>query len=432
MREKIIEMLTKTSGVNDWRLLHLKSREHQLYLICGTTENLREVSTEKYILTIYNDHQSQRGMSDLTILPDDSETAIDKKIKEAVFKARLVNNPPFTLPMKQKYHKIPLVDSEILHHPQRAIEKLKKKLLKVIENKKVKLASAEFFLKYTEAEIENSQDIKGKSSGTNLFFDFVLLSKEENKESENHSEGEYRGIKDFPIEKLVARKIQYTLDSLKVVTPKSGKFTVVIAEEALLELFEPLIFHTSGFALFKKMSRFKKGESIYKDGKIYGEPLSFVSNGLLPYGTKSTPYNADGLAQQRIEIIKDGILQEIMATKQYADYLGIEPTGVFANLEIANGVNSVDELCRYQSKPLYLVVAFSSLEADRFTGNFAGEIRLGYEITKRERKPVKGGSVSGNLFEALSNAYFSKEKIFLGDYLGPQAIRFEKLTISGS
>ena len=66
------------------------------------------------------------------------------------------------------------------------------------------------------------------------------------------------------------------------------------------------------------------------------------------------------------------------------------------------------------------------------TGDFVGEIRLGYEIEGNKKRPIKGGSISGNIFTALTNAYFSKETVFLGNYLGPKAIRFEELTISGS
>lgn len=65
------------------------------------------------------------------------------------------------------------------------------------------------------------------------------------------------------------------------------------------------------------------------------------------------------------------------------------------------------------------------------TGNFVGEIRLGYEITPAGRRPIKGGSVSGNLFTALAGARFSQETSLQGAYLGPVGIRFPALTIAG-
>jgi hypothetical protein len=40
--------------------------------------------------------------------------------------------------------------------------------------------------------------------------------------------------------------------------------------------------------------------------------------------------------------------------------------------------------------------------------------------------------VSGNVFAALGTARYSKETVFLGDYLGPAAVRFEGLTVAGA
>ena len=48
------------------------------------------------------------------------------------------------------------------------------------------------------------------------------------------------------------------------------------------------------------------------------------------------------------------------------------------------------------------------------------------------RKPVKGGTVSGNVFSALGTARYAKETVFRADYFGPAAVRFEGLTIAGA
>jgi len=45
---------------------------------------------------------------------------------------------------------------------------------------------------------------------------------------------------------------------------------------------------------------------------------------------------------------------------------------------------------------------------------------------------LKGGSVTGNLFEALAAARFSAEKGEDAGYAGPRAIRFEGLQVTGT
>ncbi len=68
---------------------------------------------------------------------------------------------------------------------------------------------------------------------------------------------------------------------------------------------------------------------------------------------------------------------------------------------------------------------------DPITGNFVGEVRLGYERRGDELRPIKGGSLSGNIFTDLAAARLSQEVVMLGDYLGPQAVRFAGPTVSG-
>ncbi len=60
------------------------------------------------------------------------------------------------------------------------------------------------------------------------------------------------------------------------------------------------------------------------------------------------------------------------------------------------------------------------------------EIRVGYEVGPAGTVPIKGGSVTGNLFEALAAARFSSETGEDSGYAGPRAIRFEGLQVTGA
>ncbi len=83
------------------------------------------------------------------------------------------------------------------------------------------------------------------------------------------------------------------------------------------------------------------------------------------------------------------------------------------------------------SRPIYEIVAFSFMNPDAASGNFVAEIKLGYRHDERGSAPIKGGSISGNLFAAFSDAHFSSELFSDGTYDGPAAIRFGELTIGG-
>ena len=82
--------------------------------------------------------------------------------------------------------------------------------------------------------------------------------------------------------------------------------------------------------------------------------------------------------------------------------------------------------------PVLEVRDFSATSVDQLSGNFGMEIRVGYEIGTGGPVPVTGGSVTGNLFEALANARFSSETVQFARLAGPAAIRFESLQVAGA
>jgi predicted Zn-dependent protease len=152
---------------------------------------------------------------------------------------------------------------------------------------------------------------------------------------------------------------------------------------------------------------------------------------VLPFGTHSSRFDSDGLPGQRQSIINHGILERFWARHRYAQYLQVPATGDFANMEIAAGSHPFVDLMQSDA-PLYHIVAFSAMSPDPITGDFVGEIRLGYELQGGQTRPIKGGSIGGNLFATLSAAQLSQETVFLGDYLGPRGMRFPSITVAGA
>jgi len=49
-----------------------------------------------------------------------------------------------------------------------------------------------------------------------------------------------------------------------------------------------------------------------------------------------------------------------------------------------------------------------------------------------QARPIRGGSIGGNLFDVLAAARWSRETAFLGDYAGPRAVRFPQVTVAGA
>jgi PmbA protein len=77
------------------------------------------------------------------------------------------------------------------------------------------------------------------------------------------------------------------------------------------------------------------------------------------------------------------------------------------------------------------VLAFSAPNVDALTGDFGMEIRLGYEHESGSVRPITGGSITGNLFEALADVRLAAETRVHTSYAGPVAMRFGSLQVAG-
>ena len=161
-----------------------------------------------------------------------------------------------------------------------------------------------------------------------------------------------------------------------------------------------------------------------------GDPFTLRSNARHPFSILSYRFDADGLPAQDVLLIENGVLRARTATQRYAQYLEIPATGRPGLAEIAPGPTRMADLLRGEAS-VYQVIAFSAPNVDAVTGNFGMEIRLGYEIGPDGTRPIRGGSVTGNLFEAMADARFSAETGEFASFAGPRAIRFESIQVAG-
>ena len=158
--------------------------------------------------------------------------------------------------------------------------------------------------------------------------------------------------------------------------------------------------------------------------------LHRINQPLLNHNINSMQFDDDGIRARKLLVIKDGIFKNYIASKRFADYLGVEPTGPIGVFEMKHGSKSKAEL--YKPKELmYEIVSFSSFVPNWVSGDFAAEVRLGYMIKNNKKVPFKGGMFVGNMFDMMKDMWLSKETVKLPGYHGPAVIRFEKGIVSG-
>jgi predicted Zn-dependent protease len=449
MFDEIVSALERHQGVDDWSVARRRSRGVQLYLIGREVESQREVATEEFDVEVFNDHASDagpvRGVASVKLVPADAGR-LEQRLDDAVVMARLVHNPPYALAGPAAYPDVPLADPE-LSSPAGAVAaagRFAAELWDLVGREEgVRLSAAEVFLTHVEVELRNSRGVRVGSTGTRVMSELVLLAggdgAEGAAEAEHFRQLEGRRLADLRLPEAVAEGARFARDTLRARAPRTGTGPVVLSGDALIPLFDAFTYQASGAAAYMKLSRFEVGGSVYGDRAVTGDRLTLRANALRPYGLASHRFAGDGIPGQEILLIEEGVLRARHAGQRYAQYLGLPATGTPGNTEVATGAASLDALLAEGASaggtgaggPVYQVVGFSAPDVDPITGDFGSEIRLGYEVTPQGRRPIKGGSVSGNVFEAFAGARLSRDLLERGGYAGPAGVRFEALRVSG-
>jgi len=214
-------------------------------------------------------------------------------------------------------------------------------------------------------------------------------------------------------------------------SPRMFRGKVILSGDALAEFIvptiheNPIIIHSSAKMKYLNISKLELGKNFEK---IKADKITMKSNPLIEGGLRNSAFDSNLVPARELDIIKDGVFTNFFASKRYADYLKIKPTGPLGNIELGTGKISADE---FYKDGVCEIVGFSSFAPNIYSGDFTAEIRLGYYIKDGKKTPFKGGMLVGNYFKLMANVVLSKEKFFKSGYYGPKAIMFNDAVISG-
>lgn len=413
-------------GFSDYIVRRIHSREHQIYLLRDRVESRRFVESECYDATLYLDHeeggQRYRGSYAFTLKPGED---VERALEQAALGARVVHNRPYGITVPRSFPDVAIYDSRI-----READHLGDELADEIQGgwrgKSVELSSAEIHLRDTTIEIVSSRGFRGEKRGSRFDVEFTIISHGQRGDDAELSHFlQRRHHQHLDLRRHLGECRRRVKDMLRVRTPRQQNTTVLFPADQLHTLFGPVIYHASAHAKDSGLSVFEKGMPLAQE--VHGDRLTLRSSALVPFGNRSEPFDDEGIPAQEVTVIKDGVFSDYWATQQYADYLSVPATGSFKNLIIETDRPSPAILPSHYLE----IVQFSSLAPDPLTGDFVAEIRLGYEHANGRRRPVKGGSVSGNILKAMADIHCLGPNEFVGDYLGPAAIAIADLTVAG-
>jgi predicted Zn-dependent protease len=452
MDRRITDALHAHPGIDDWTLRLERTRGVQVYLVGHDIESVRQVSREAYEVEIFNDHPAPAGGADGLDRARGSATIplaridlgrLSSVLDDAVTMAGLINNPPWSLAGPAAMPDVALADPRLVDAADATAGGLEAadQIRELAERERasgVRLSGAELFLTYYEEELANSHGAEASATSTRVLMEITLLARGTGDETEYFRQAEARRLANLGLEETVRVGAQLARDKLRASAPRTRQGPVVIAGEALNQMMAgqvtgapgAYIFQASARTAYEHLSRFELGGSVYGDHTPTGDRITLRANARRPYGVGSYRWDSDGLPAQDLLVIEEGVLRARPASQRYAQYLGIPATGRAGMAEIAAGTTSRAELLD-GDEPILEVLDFSAPNVEALSGDFGMEIRVGYLIGRDGRQPITGGSVTGNLFEAMANARFSSETREFAQFAGPAAIRFESLQVAG-
>lgn len=422
MINKIIDILN-SEGIEKFLINKTEKSSSELFFIKKSLDVRRTKKVTDYNVTVYRDIEKEgtklRGSAAVSIFPTMTGEEIKNTLKNAFFAAQFAANPFYELVQGDG---TAAVDNSVA--PQSsddAVKAMAKALYSVDTDNEAFINSAEFFAVNESVRIVNSDGVDVSFNKFDLNGEFVTQCKTE-EDVELHYSFDYDKVDEKAIADKAAEGIKAAKDrSVAKRCLKSGSYDVILSGEELETVLTYYTDKANSAYIYPKYSDYSVGKEI-QGKEVKGESINITC-------IATEPYSVEGIKMIDLKLVENGVLKAIQGNSRFAQYLGIEPTGMYKKIKLEAGTKSLEEM---KKKPYLQVEKFSDFQMDMFTGHFGGEIRLAYFFDGEKLTKVTGGSVNGIITEAHKNLVFSNEKYSDSSYEGPLAVRIENVAVAGS
>jgi len=251
----------------------------------------------------------------------------------------------------------------------------------------------------------------------------------------------------YSIDELDAKKIakEGVEDALSKIGGRSiptGKYKAIINNKAMVSLL-------STFADIFNANAAQKGLSLLKDKEgeiIASDIITIIDDPHLDKGLASTPFDDEGVATYKKEVVSNGKLITLLHNLKTAHKAGIKSTGNgfkasysgtvgvdATNLYIKNGNKTLDKLMNDVNEGV-MITEFSGLHsgANSITGDFSLSAKDFYIKDGKKSYPIEQITVAGNFFELLKIIDDIADDLkFPMSSIGAPSVKVKELSIAG-
>ncbi|MEE9386627.1 MAG: TldD/PmbA family protein [Nannocystaceae bacterium] len=202
---------------------------------------------------------------------------------------------------------------------------------------------------------------------------------------------------------------------------------MVVDPQAVGRLLGALLGSANGGAI-------QQGQSFWKDKlgvQVVADKLSVVDDPLVRAGLGSRPYDGEGIAAKRMELMQAGTLQNYYIDTYYGSKLGMPPTaGGSSNQIVALGSGDLAKQIADVGSGVY-VTSWLGGNSDSTTGDFSFGIQ-GHMIEHgRVAGAVSEMNISGNLLDLFSQLRAVGDDPWLHSSLRAPTFVFDGVQFSG-
>ncbi|MGL4731051.1 MAG: TldD/PmbA family protein [Clostridium sp.] len=279
---------------------------------------------------------------------------------------------------------------------------------------------------------------------SNILMSYVVPVVEENGEKQDGIGYTIAKSLDEIDPKTIAKQgVKEAISKLNGKIIPSGNYKTILYNEAMVSLI-------GTFADIFSADSAQKGLSLLKDKEgeiIANEIVTIVDNPLLEDGLASTPFDDEGVATFKKEIVSQGKLTTLLhnlktANKanvkttgngfkaSYSSQVGVEPS----NLYIEKGEKSFDELMDLVGEGVVITdLAGLHSGANSITGDFSLAAKGFYIKDGKKEFPIEQITVAGNYFDLLKNIeVIGNDLKFPMSNVGSPSVIIKELSIAGS
>lgn len=423
MVNNIVKAL-ELSGVSLYKIKEYKAESVELFFVKSDLDMNRKKQVTNYEVTIYKDYeedeQKYRGESKVEIYPNMTLEEMEEIFRGGLYSAGFVKNQYYPL-TKNISSDIKTMSSNFRENSlEEGALKISDAVYGVNKYDKGGINSCEIFLNKHNIRILNSN---GLDVAYEKYYSEVecITQWKDSQDVEMFNVFRQINLNEDSLRKKTKDAIETTMWREKAArTPTTGKYRIILREEATKEILNYYASITNARLIYQGVSKVKVGDNIQGD-KVLGDKITMM---LAP----KLPYDQDGIELKERLIIENGQVKNIHGNQRFSYYLGTQPTGSIRDVKVEPGSKSLEEMRKGDCIEL---ISFSSFEVDHMTGDFSGEIRLGFMWHDGVKTPVTGGSVSGNISDIENDMYLSKEVVEDDWYNGPALIEAKDVNIAG-